>query len=136
MTPDALYLAADIIQTAGRIALALVLLGITAVAVLIIRAHLAEVRRTLDHATWGDPAELFAKGLSECPHCGKDDCWCDRDGEPTPAEIADALAIRDAEEAWDRLVCAECGRTDCTHGAVALEEAGILGPVKTGRAAF
>lgn len=35
MTPDALYLAADIIQTAGRIALALILLGIIAAAVLI-----------------------------------------------------------------------------------------------------
>ena len=70
MTPDALNLAADIIQTLGRIALALILLGITAVAVLIARAHLAEVRRTLDHLAWG-----------ECPRCGKDDCWCDRDGE-------------------------------------------------------
>ena len=70
MTPDALYLAADIIQTLGRIALALILLGIIAAAALIARAHLAEVRRTLDYVTWG-----------ECPRCGKDDCWCDRDGE-------------------------------------------------------
>ena len=50
-------------------------------------------------------------------------CACDARRAPSPAEIADALAIRDAEEAWVLLVCDECGRTDCTHGAVAIEEA-------------
>lgn len=50
-------------------------------------------------------------------------CGLDADRTPSPAEVANALAIRDAEESWVRLTCAECGRTDCTHGAVALEEA-------------
>lgn len=49
-------------------------------------------------------------------------CQCDTGRTPTPAEIADAIAIRDAEESWVLLVCAECGGVDCTHGAAALEE--------------
>ena len=92
-TPDALYLAADIIQTAGRIALALILLGIIAVAVLIFRAHLAEVRRTLDSVARG-----------ECPRCGKGDCWCDRDGNGW-RDLMDAA--RDEEHdfaAWEQEV--------------------------------
>ena len=81
-----------------------------AIAVGVVRTHLAEVRRTLDHLTWGDPAderrraELFAKGLSECPHCGKDDCWCDRDGEGW-RDLMDAA--RDEEhdfDAWEQEV--------------------------------
>lgn len=41
-------------------------------------------------------------------------CQCDTGRTPSPAEIADALDARDAEEAWDRLVCpcVECDWTE------------------------
>ena len=59
-------------------------------------------------------------------------CQCDTGREPSPAERPYVCGIPqvdrypdDAEEAWVLLVCAECGRTDCTHGAVALHEAAL-----------
>ena len=112
MTPDALYLAADIIQTLGRIALTLILLGIIVTVVLILTEAFTDAGRRIDAAPiptgtrgadrYDYPASWATWG--ECPRCGKGDCWCDRDGDGW-RDLMDAA--RDEEHdfaAWEQEV--------------------------------
>lgn len=50
-------------------------------------------------------------------------CPCDTEREPSPAEPPYVRGIPQADRYPEETSCAECGRIDCDHGAVALHEA-------------